>query len=140
MNKEILEEYIDACELIKDTEKDINHLRQKRKTIIQTSVKGSNHDFPYTEQRFKVEGMAFTVADDNQLRYEERILEKRKINAEKIKLQVEEWMLTIPVRMQRIIRYRYLEELPWEQVAVKIGRKATADSVRKELNRFFKEK
>ena len=140
MNKEILQEYIDACELIKDTEKDINRLRQKRKTIIQTSVRGSSHDFPYTEQRFKVEGTAFSALDDNRLRDEERILEQRKANAEKIKLQVEEWMLTIPARMQRIIRYRYLEELSWEQVAVKMGRKATADSVRKELDRFFEEK
>lgn len=140
MNKEILQEYIDACELIKDTEKDINRLRQKRKTIIQTSVRGSSHDFPYTEQRFKVEGTAFTALDDRRLRQEERILEQRKANAEKIKLQVEEWMLTIPSRMQRIIRYRYIEELPWDQVAAKMGRKATADSIRKELERFLEEK
>ena len=39
--------------------------------------------------------------------------------------------------MQRIIRYRYLEGLTWEQVAMRMGRRATADSVRKELERFF---
>ena len=140
MNKEILQEYIDACELIKDTEKDINRLRQKRKTIIQTSVRGSSHDFPYTEQRFRVEGTAFSALDDSRLRHEERILEQRKANAEKIKLQVEEWMLAIPIRMQRIIRYRYIEEMSWDQVATKMGRKATADSVRMELDRFIDEK
>lgn len=140
MNKEILQEYIDACELIKDTEKDINRLRQKRKTIIQTSVRGSSHDFPYTEQRFKVEGTAFSALDDSRLRHEERILEQRKANAEKIKLQVEEWMLTIPSRMQRIIRYRFIEELPWDQVAAKMGRKATADNIRKQFETFMKEK
>lgn len=137
MNKKILQEYIDACELIKDTEKDINRLRQKRKTIIQTSVRGSSRDFPYTEQRFRVEGTAFSALDDSRLRQEERILEQQKANAEKIKLQVEEWMLTIPTRMQRIIRYRYIEELPWDQVAAKMGRKATADNIRKELERFL---
>ena len=140
MNKEILQEYIDACELIKDTEKDINRLRKKRKTIIQTSVRGSSHDFPYTEQRFKVEGTAFSALDDSRLRHEERILEQRKANAEKIKLQVEEWMLTIPSRMQRIIRYRFIEELPWDQVAAKMGRKATADNIRKQFETFMKEK
>ena len=137
MNKQILQEYIDTCELIKDTEKDIYRLRQKRGTIIQTSVRGSSHDFPYTEQRFKVEGTTFSTVDDSRLRQEERILEQRKANAEKIKLQVEEWMLTIPARMQRIIRYRYIEELSWDQVAAKMGRKATADSVRMELDRFM---
>ena len=61
------------------------------------------------------------------------------IKAEQVKLQVEEWMLTIPSRMQRIIRYRYLEGMSWGQVAIKMGRKASADSVRMELERFLKE-
>jgi DNA-directed RNA polymerase specialized sigma24 family protein len=55
-----------------------------------------------------------------------------------VKLQVEEWMLTIPSRMQRIIRYRYLEGMTWEKVAVRIGRRATGESVRKEFENFLK--
>ena len=47
-------------------------------------------------------------------------------------------MLTIPSRMQRIVKYRYLEGMSWEQVATRMGRKATADSVRMELNNFIK--
>lgn len=140
MNKEILQEYIDACELIKETEKDIGRLNQKKKTIIQTSVKGSSPDYPYTEQHFKIRGTAFTVKDDSRLRQEEKLLEQRKANAEKIKIQVEEWMLLIPARMQRIVRYRYLNEMTWEQVAGKMGRKATADGVRMELERFLEKK
>ena len=72
------------------------------------------------------------------MRHEEKLLEQRKANAEQIKIQVEEWMLTLPSRMQRIVKYRYLEGLPWEKVAVKMGRKATADSVRMELERFLR--
>ncbi|WP_276950595.1 RNA polymerase subunit sigma-70 [Acetatifactor muris] len=140
MDKTILQDYIDACELIKETEKDIQRLNQKKKTIIQTNVKGSMHEFPYVEQHFKVRGTTFSVKDDSRLRYEERLLEQRKANAEQIKLQVEEWMLTLPPRMQRIVKYRYLEGLAWEKVAIKMGRKATADSVRKEFERFSEEK
>ena len=140
MDKKILSEYTDACKLIKETEEDIRRLRGKKKIVIQTNVKGSMHEFPYAAQHFKIEGTTFTVRDDSRLRQEEMLLEKRKEQAEAIRQQVHEWMLTIPVRMQRIIRYRYLEEMSWEQVAVKMGRKATADSVRKELDRFFEEK
>ena len=140
MDKKILSEYTDACQLIKETEEDIRRLRRKKKTVIQTNVKGSMHEFPYAAQHFKIEGSTFTVRDDSRLRQEEILLEKRKEQAEAIRQQVHEWMLTIPVRMQRIIRYRFLEEMSWEQVAVKMGRKATADSVRKELDRFFEEK
>ena len=137
MDKTILQDYVDACELIKETERDISRLNQKKKTIIQTNVKGSMHEFPYVERHFKIQGSAFTVKDDSRLRYEEKLLEQRKAGAERTRLQVEEWMLTLPARMQRLVRYRYLEGMTWEQVAVKMGRKATADSVRKELERIF---
>ena len=138
MDKRLLSDYIDACELVKETEKDIFRLNQKKKTIIQEKVKGSMHEFPYTEQSFKIQGSAFSVKDDDHLQHEEELLKQRKANAKQIKVQVEEWMLTIPVRMQRIIRYRYLEGMTWEQVAARMGRRATADSVRMELNNFLK--
>ena len=140
MDKNILNDYIDACALVQETERDIRALKKKRKTIIQTNVSGSNPDFPYQPQHFKIEGTTFTYADDSALRWDEGLLERRKANAEKIKLNVEEWMLTIPARMQRIIRWKFLEELTWEDVAVKMGRKATGDSVRLEFQRFMAEK
>lgn len=139
MDKSILQEYIDACELIKETEKDICRLEQKRKTVVQTAVKGSMKEFPYTEQHFRIQGTAFTVNDDRNLRHEEKVLAQRKEDAERIRHMVEEWMQGIPPRMQRIVRYRYLEGMTWEQVAMRMGRKATADSVRKGLYRFLKE-
>ena len=138
MDKNILSDYIDACALVQETERDIRALKKKRKTIIQTNVSGSNPDFPYQPQHFKIEGTTFTYADDSALRWDEGLLERRKANAEKIKLNVEEWMLTIPARMQRIIRWKFLEELTWEEVAVKMGRKATGDSVRMEFTNFMK--
>lgn len=139
MDKKILYDYIDACALVKETEKDIRRLKKKRKTVIQTNVKGSNPKFPYQEQHFKVQGTTFTYQDDGNLRMEEKLLERRKENAEKIKKQVEEWMLTIPIRMQRIIRYKVFKEMTWEQTAAKIGRRATGDSVRMEFERFMKD-
>ena len=138
MDKNILNDYIDACALVQETERDIRALKKKRKTIIQTNVSGSNPDFPYQPLHFKIEGTTFTYADDSALRWDEGLLERRKANAEKIKLNVEEWMLTIPARMQRIIRWKFLEELTWEEVAVKMGRKATGDSVRMEFTNFMK--
>lgn len=138
MDKDILNDYMDACELIKETEDDIRKLKRKKKTIIQTNVKGSNPDFPYQAQHFKIQGTAFTYEDDSQLRFEEKILEERKANAEKLKLQVDQWMLTIPMRMQRIIRYSIFEKKSWEEVARRLGGKATGESVRKEFERFMK--
>lgn len=140
MNKKILEDYIDACENIKDTEKHIQKLKKQKKSIIQTNVTGSNPNFPYEKTHFKIQGVQFSYADDRQLRVNEKILEDRKANAESLKNQVEEWLNTIPNRMQRIIRYRVFEGMTWEQVAKRLGRKATGESVRMEYNRFMEEK
>ena len=140
MDKKILADYIDAMDLIKETEEDIRKLKKRRKTIIQTNVKGSNPNFPYQEQHFRIAGTTFSYQDDKNLRLEEKLLEQRKENAEKIKQQVEEWLLTVPIRMQRIIRYKIFEGMTWEQTAAKIGRKATENGLKKEFERFMKKK
>lgn len=137
MDKRVLQDYIDACALVRETEEDIRRLQRKKKTVIQTNVKGSNPDFPYQSQHFKIQGTTFTYAEDSQLRLEEDLLGQRKANAERIKCQVEEWMLTVPARMQRIIRFRCFQRMNWEEVAVRMGGKATADSVRMEFDRFM---
>ncbi len=136
MDKRILNDYIDACALVKETEEDIRRLKKKKKTVIQTNVKGSNPSFPYQAQHFKVQGTAFTYLDDSSLRMEEKLLEQRKESAENIKRQVEEWMLTIPIRMQRIIRYKIFEERTWERVATLLHARS-GESVRKEFERFM---
>ncbi len=140
MDKRILYDYIDACELIKETEAEIKRLQKKKKTIVQTNVSGSNPNFPYNPQHFKIQGTTFTYREDGQLRMEEKILEERKKNAENLKLEVEEWMNTIPNRMQRIIRYKIFEGMTWQRVAQKMGRKASENGIKKEFERFMKEK
>ena len=137
MDKNILNDYIDACENIKDTEDEIRKLKKRRYTIVQTNVSGSNPNFPYEKKRFKIQGTAFTYRDDKALRFYEGILEERKQKAENLKKLVEQWLNTIPNRMQRIIRYKIFEGMTWEQVATMLGRKATGESVKKEFQRFM---
>ncbi len=140
MDKKILMDYIDACELIKETEADIKRLNRKKKTIAQTNVKGSNPDYPYEEKHFRIAGTAFTYSDDSKLRYEEKILQERKANAEKIKLQAEAIINKAPVRIQRIYRYRIVKGMAWEEVAEKMGGECTGESIRKKFQRFLEKK
>ena len=139
MDKEILKQYIDACELVKEAKEDILRLKKNRKKIVQDRVSGSAHEFPYTAKSLHIEGLSYPVVKDpDELDRREAILQERLQKAEEIKRQVEAWMLTIPQRMQRIIRYRVFEELSWNEVAIRMGRKATADSVRMEYTNFMK--
>ncbi len=135
MDKNILADYIDCCELLIETEKDIRRLRKKKKTIIQTNVSGSNPEFPYNPQHFKIQGTTFTYREDSQLRMEEQLLEKRMQDCEAMKLEVETWLNTIPKRMQRIIRYKFFDRMSWEEVAARM--KCSAGSIKMEFQRFM---
>lgn len=141
MDKRILEQYIDACALAKETQAELERLRRAKKRQEQDIVKGSEHEFPYTLRTYQVEGLAYSAVQNpgNQDRLEE-VLEERLQKAARIKQDVEMWINTIPVRMQRIIRYRIFEGLTWEQVAIRMGRGATEASVKMEYLRFMDEK
>ena len=138
MDKRILEQYIDACALAKETQAELERLRRAKKRQEQDIVKGSEHEFPYTLRTYQVEGLAYSAVQNpgNQDRLEE-VLEERLQKAARIKQDVEMWINTIPVRMQRIIRYRLFQGMTWEQVAIRMGRGATGDSVRVEYVRFM---
>lgn len=139
MDKQILKDYIDACAQVKETKEQLLKLRKAKKRREQDAVKGSSHEFPYTVQTFHIEGIAYPLVQDpgEEDRLEE-ILRERLRNAERIKHDVEAWLNTIPMRMQRIIKYKIFEGLTWNQVAIRMGRKATADGVRMEYVNFMK--
>lgn len=138
MDKKVLNDYIDACEYLKETEAEIQKL-EKRRRIVQDKVKGSNPEWPYEPRSFSLGGVVETDADSDRLREERRIRDMQREAAADLKLRVEEWMQGIPFRMQRIIRYKFFNQLSWEEVAILLGRKCTAGSVKMEFQRFMKE-
>ncbi|EOS27632.1 hypothetical protein C806_00079 [Lachnospiraceae bacterium 3-1] len=138
MDKKLLSDYIDACAMVKETEQEIKKLKQKKIKIAEGVVKGSNPEFPYQPRNFHIHGTEFGYADDMNLRRKEKVLEERKKRAEEIKTQTEEWMNSIPLRMQRIVKYKIFEGLSWEETAGRLGRKANGDSLRMEFHNFMK--
>lgn len=144
MNKEksILMDYIDACELIRETEEDIRKLCHNEMVyeMVHDKVRGSNPDFPYQPQSFSLTGVKETGLDSRELEREKALLQQRKENAKQIKINAEEIMNRAPVRMQRIIRLRVLQHRTWEEVAVSMGIECTGDSIRMEFQRFLEEK
>ena len=96
MDKRILEEYIDACEVTKEAEAEIRKLESKKNITANETVSGSNPEFPYNPQHFKVQGTTYSYSDDIRLRNKKEILRQKKEKAEELKLQVEVWMISIP--------------------------------------------
>lgn len=138
MNKKTLMDYIDACELVKETEYDISRMRKVE--MEHAKVVGSNPDFPYQKMGFHVSGVTEVYLDTESIKKEKKLLVERKQRAVELKSEIEKWMNTIPSRMQRIIRMKYFEGKSWKEIAVRIGRNATADSVRMEFERFLEKK
>lgn len=139
LEKQILKDYIDACAQVKETKEALLKLRKAKKRRELDAVKGSSHEFPYTMQTYHLDGLAYAaVMDPGEEDRLEEILRERLRNAERIKYDVEAWLNSIPARMQRIIKYKIFEELTWNQVAIRMGRKATADGVRMEYVNFMK--
>lgn len=138
MNKDLLKQYIDAKELIRETETEIRRLESRKKQKTQDIVSGSNSEFPFQAKHFVIQGTSYSARDASREMKERLILQERKEKAEDLRLQVETWMNTIPFRMQRIIKYRVFENMSWQQVAMKLGRNASGESVRKEYESFLK--
>lgn len=66
------------------------------------------------------------------------ILDKRRKRLEFEKLRLENYISTIPDSLTRqIFVYRFVNGLPWEQVAACIGGNNTADSVKKCCYRYL---
>lgn len=140
VDKQILYQYIDACEMVRETEREIEQIRRRRREIVTDKVKMSDCDFPFGQISCTIRGIPYDAREQEMLDRKGRILEERKAAAEAVKMQVEEWMVTVPPRMQRIIRYKVFEGMTWAQVAQRMGRKNTENGLKKEFERFMRAK
>lgn len=144
ITKKYLEQYVDmTCEL-PELERKIANIEKKiakieKEGVVQDTVTGGNGG----TQHFVIEG--FPIPE---YRKQRTRLFRKKMEYETLKKQLEEYVDEIETflsgidnsRIRRIINYKYIDGLSWYEVADKIGRTATSESVRKELERFLEKK
>ena len=135
-----LNQYNDICVLVVETEEDIRKLKKRSRKTVQDKVQGSMQEYPYARTSIKIEGDVVDHKADAELKKRQQQLFDIKQQAEEKKKEIEDFMATAPARIVRIIRYKYLEHRSWENAAIKMGGKATGDSIRMELKRYFSEK
>lgn len=141
ISKEILIQYSDLQEEVKEvrerivkTEKQIAKIEEEG-SVIDTVTGGSGNN-----QHFKIEG--FPYPEYNR---KKTLLYARKATLASLEMelletlnQVEEFIASVAdSRMRRIVNFRFIENLSWNQTAHRIGGNATADSIRMEFNRFM---
>lgn len=108
-----------------------------------TTVSGSNPEFPFTKQIFRVGG---ATMNGRYVETYEKIIELRaliRINQERCTREynrlIQEINSISDSLMRQILTYRYISCFPWVQVAAHIGGGNTADSVRKAHDRFLEQ-
>jgi len=143
MDRAVLKEYVDICEHINELQHKIHSLQKKKSSMAVDSVHGSMPEFPYAPKRFRIEGVEYSVKDQAMIAQLQLQLQKRIDRLQTLKNDYDIAIVDAPARIQRIIWYKYGQDegtLTWAEVAAKMGKQATADSVRKELERFLEKK
>jgi len=117
--KELLKQYNDLQEEIKDLKKKIDKLSDFK--IERDKVTGSDSEFPYIKRSFTIEG--YNIQNLDRLNELKELLIDRKIKCEELKLQIEKFISNIPdSRTRRIFQYRYIDGLTWLQIAMRMNK------------------
>lgn len=99
------------------------------------SVTGGNGG----KQHYVIEGFPHKTYSEKKTRLQMKILKKAQIDG--ILEQIKELIEKEPnVRMRRMMRLKYTDKMTWYQVAMHMGKNCTAESCRKEMERYLKEK
>lgn len=143
LKKNILMQYADMKEEIKDIRKRIEKTKDKIKFIekggtVFDVVSGTRRDGTFGS--IKIEGFPkreYNKQVDALKRYL-TVLETAETKEIQILTEIEEYINSIEdTRMRMIIRYRIIDDMPWKEIASRIGGKNTEDSIRKAFERFI---
>lgn len=117
--KKLLTQYNSLIREIKDLEKRIKKLENFK--VEHDKVTGSNSEFPYQPRSFTIEG--YNIQDVDRVNRLKKLLIKRKNKCENMKLEIEKFITEIPDSLtRRVFRYRYIDELNWQAIAMRIGK------------------
>ncbi len=141
LTKDILAQYCDLREEVKDLHRRINNLEKQIAKIeeeqcVKDTVKGGSGGI----QHYVIEGFPYPEYSKKKtlLRIRQANLEASEMALLETLNQVEEFIQSITdSRMRRIIRYRIVDDMTWVKVAMNMGGNTTDESVRKEFDRFM---
>lgn len=134
IDKNILIQYCDIREEVKDLEDRIDKLEQQKNKILTDSVKGSSTEFPYVEYNCIINGV--TNKKSTRVVIYKKLLKDKHQELLDLQTEVEEYIQNLNnSRIRRIMRYRYIDNYSWTKIGHIMN--STAEAVRKENERFF---
>ena len=140
MDKDILIQYSDLVEEVKDLRRRIRKLQDDIDKLepVKDSVKGTRKDGTIGSITVSGYPVPAYYRYKNQLEKREAALRKKEAELLELVNTVEEYITGISdSKMRRILRYRYIDNMSWTKIAFRMGKQYTAESCRKLHNRFF---
>lgn len=132
---DLIKEQEDLQREITQIQKDLDNMTRKGGYTERDSVSGGNGG----KQHYVIEGFPHKIYSERKTKLQMKILKKAQING--ILEQIKELIEKEPnVRMRRMMRLKYTDRMTWYQVAMHMGKNCTAESCRKEMERYLKEK
>ncbi len=111
MTRELLEDYPHICAELRELEHELHE-------PISDTVSGSGPDFPYTQHTVSIRGVPPELA-------------ALKAKKEAEKAEIEQFIQGLPnSKLRRIVKYRVIHGMSWEQVAAKMGHRVSVDAVK----------
>ena len=137
MNRSMLEQYVDLCMQILEAEEDLRELRRQKDLVRVDTVKGSNAEYPYQPRSFRIVGTdQKAMQNTTEIRKLHEIIRQRQENADRMRVEIETWMNTLPANIQRIVRMKYIRGATWENVSQYLGYRS-ANAAKQKLFRYL---
>ena len=142
MDKDVLIQYSDLVEEVKDLRRRIEKLQDNIDKLVpvKDSVKGTRKDGTIGSITVSGYPVPAYYRYKNQLEKREAALRKKEAELLELVNTVEEYITGInDSKMRRILRYRYIDNMSWTKIAFRMGKKYSADGCRMLHNRFLEE-
>lgn len=143
MEQNIIVQYINLKKEIEEIKQDIEKLRERKEQLEQNTVKDSVKGGYGGTQRFHLDSYAKADIEETEYLINKniRILKEREKAVHETIVKIEEFINTVDdSRMRRMITFKYIKGMTWNQTALAMGSNYTADSCRMDVKRFFRKK
>lgn len=137
-NKDILEQYTAVLAECRTLEKELAGLRDKGLEYVTDAVSGCPDYPPYGVRSVQIGGIAQRPSIKKRIEQLEIQIEKQYKRALFWRNKAEEIISSVQTAKGRLVlRYKYIENLEWDEVAEKLNDKSTMDSVRMYAKRIL---
>lgn len=142
LEKQLLKQILDIRKEIMDLEKSIISTEKKIETLKKSevcdTVTGSRSDLTIGPIKIRGNPQKDYGRRLRELQKKKTLMEDKKTELLQAEREAEEYIQSIQdSSLRRIMRYRYMDGMGWQQVAVRMGKRYTADSCRMMHNRFM---